>query len=1105
MAMDQKRFLTICACGVPEQIEEILKTEFSLDKLDMPQLALIQAAQNNLNENALRTLLKYGHKWINETSAIGWTALSYAARYNTSKVVKALLEAGANALHKNKDGLIPLVLSIKNPNRNVFELLTLNKRSLAEKDNEGRTVLHHAAESAIDSRMIDILVAAGSVIEERDNKGMTPLMLAAKAGKVHNIEALIKAGAAVDSTTENGITALMYAAKSGNEFAVEKLIKAGANVNAQDKEGLTPLIWASRESNAEHLYAVRTLIASGADVAHVTSDGSTAITYVAGQGSAAVMSEFLRLGADVESENDAGITPALASAAREDDEALAVIACLQEADVDFQAFNKKFGMTALGVAIIAASEQDQSTLSEKRVKIIEKLLPVSDVNVVVDLRSHADEIWSDGETDELFAEKAEQIFGSPISSLKNLYEHLGILKMMATHSVLDWAVIQSGKTELLKTLLTYARERFSEAVMAKSCWLSTRIKASIQNVELLLQSGAEPMTEVCPNEPYLFWIVVGCKDPRIIQLLLNNVRTKTGDKNTAERLALLPGILAWCENKSTWELVLAFCADLGFDIIKAMYAAIWLGDNELLKSVITNSRVNINEPLEDGSNAIAEASKTASAEKVSTLLSAGVNPKNLNNDGESALFALFAPDEALDDNNQDEKTALVLHYLKFRIEQTRTPENIAETAKLLIENDCPISITNKDSQTVLMIAAGCRGADLALPVLAQSGALEHLTAKDCNGKTALMYAAEKGSIENLEFLLDAASRMDEAERMHFINAQDNQGRTALLLAVTREDASPFVKALLAAGALPDVPNNEGVTPLAYAVKAGSIDLVTLLSNAGAQLNKIPNNADALISESVIQESKQKKETNNAFEQISGASMMPALASDANLIMQKKILTVARPEMNSQAITQKSQEETASADFDAVDATVSNAEFKEDLETELTRERSICESIDFVLTKWKEAKESITEKSDEIKIKLKLSRYILETLRRVRKIKKQVDLADACQIDTSSMSRYLNGERVLTLKLAVVIALLYLNKDDAMKYLRFIAEINSRGGKKKEELLSRVKEFLKTLAAGDPSEKDLESRKAFLVNLGLLKPNNFIRKKVRLHMAVSSGL
>ena len=49
-----------------------------------------------------------------------------------------------------------------------------------------------------------------------------------------------------------------------------------------------------------------------------------------------------------------------------------------------------------------------------------------------------------------------------------------------------------------------------------------------------------------------------------------------------------------------------------------------------------------------------------------------------------------------------------------------------------------------------------------------------IEARDCQSKTALMYAAEEGSVQTLKYLLES-----EAD----IESRDAQGNTALLLAV----------------------------------------------------------------------------------------------------------------------------------------------------------------------------------------------------------------------------------------------------------------------------------------------------------------------------------
>ena len=84
-------------------------------------------------------------------------------------------------------------------------------------------------------------IAAGADVNEKDEKGATPLHGAAFTGRMEVVELLIANGADVNAKAEDGSTPLHHAALWGHKKIAELLIDKGANVNAKEKEGITPL------------------------------------------------------------------------------------------------------------------------------------------------------------------------------------------------------------------------------------------------------------------------------------------------------------------------------------------------------------------------------------------------------------------------------------------------------------------------------------------------------------------------------------------------------------------------------------------------------------------------------------------------------------------------------------------------------------------------------------------------------------------------------------------------------------------------------------------------------------------------------------------------
>ena len=89
------------------------------------------------------------------------------------------------------------------------------------------------------------MLAAGALVNQQDNYGMTPLHRAARNNAGKAIPLLIDAGALVHQQDNYDWTPLHQAAWSDADKVIPLLIDAGALVNQQNHAGWTPLHWAA--------------------------------------------------------------------------------------------------------------------------------------------------------------------------------------------------------------------------------------------------------------------------------------------------------------------------------------------------------------------------------------------------------------------------------------------------------------------------------------------------------------------------------------------------------------------------------------------------------------------------------------------------------------------------------------------------------------------------------------------------------------------------------------------------------------------------------------------------------------------------------------------
>lgn len=129
--------------------------------------------------------------------------------------------------------------------------------------------------------IVALFLAAHNSTELRNERGSTPLMLAAFYGQATTLELLLEHGANVYAQDSGGNTALHWAAFSGHLHCAQQLIAQHAEIDARSQVGWTPLLQATAR---RHLELVLLLINHGANLDQCAQDGNTALHKAAAAG-----------------------------------------------------------------------------------------------------------------------------------------------------------------------------------------------------------------------------------------------------------------------------------------------------------------------------------------------------------------------------------------------------------------------------------------------------------------------------------------------------------------------------------------------------------------------------------------------------------------------------------------------------------------------------------------------------------------------------------------------------------------------------------------------------------------------------------------------------
>ena len=179
------------------------------------------------------------------------TPLLEACHYGYDKIVRILLDAGANARWKNSHDCSPFQNACREGHLSIVNMLLDHDSSLLEiADNFGVTPLCLAI---INLRLdtVRFLLDRGANVHATNQDGQTTLMCAChNHANLPNVQLLLAYGVDVEARNRYRKTALHVAAERGYlEIVRELILQHNANMFAMDQNGRTPFDWISHSTN----------------------------------------------------------------------------------------------------------------------------------------------------------------------------------------------------------------------------------------------------------------------------------------------------------------------------------------------------------------------------------------------------------------------------------------------------------------------------------------------------------------------------------------------------------------------------------------------------------------------------------------------------------------------------------------------------------------------------------------------------------------------------------------------------------------------------------------------------------------------------------------
>ena len=131
------------------------------------------------------------------------STLIYAANRGDLARATALLEKGANANDRDKEGNTSLIKAAQNGHAAVVQLLITNHAAIEAKNTWGKTALMWAAING-QAAVVQVLLDHQANIEAQDIDGDTALMFAALGGHTAVVQVLLDHHAAIEAQDEEG-------------------------------------------------------------------------------------------------------------------------------------------------------------------------------------------------------------------------------------------------------------------------------------------------------------------------------------------------------------------------------------------------------------------------------------------------------------------------------------------------------------------------------------------------------------------------------------------------------------------------------------------------------------------------------------------------------------------------------------------------------------------------------------------------------------------------------------------------------------------------------------------------------------------------------------
>ncbi|KAM6224330.1 ankyrin repeat and death domain-containing protein 1B [Rhynchocyon petersi] len=230
-------------------MEKLFEKKVNIDAMNNMNRTALHFAVGRNNLSAVDFLLNRKAR-VDVADKHGLTVIHLAAWSGSLEIMLMLVKAGVDQRARNQDGMNALHFAAQSNSVRIAEYLIqdLHLKDLNQPDEKGRKPFLLAAERG-HVEMIEKLTCLNLHTLEKDKDGNTALHLAAKHGHSPVVQVLLTQWQEINETNENGETPFFLTVEGGHEECSKVLLAAGSDINIPNKFNISPLQMATRNGH----------------------------------------------------------------------------------------------------------------------------------------------------------------------------------------------------------------------------------------------------------------------------------------------------------------------------------------------------------------------------------------------------------------------------------------------------------------------------------------------------------------------------------------------------------------------------------------------------------------------------------------------------------------------------------------------------------------------------------------------------------------------------------------------------------------------------------------------------------------------------------------